>query len=147
MATTAITTAPGTYALVLAGRKTNTVRIGSLGTLELKPGVYIYIGSAFGPGGLAARIRHHTEIAVRPHWHSDYLRAACDLIEVWITTQGGRHEHSWARAVARLPGSQVPMPGFGSSDCNCQTHLFWFQHAPSIRTFRRFVQTMVNVRR
>ena len=146
MATPAITTAPGTYALDLACRKTDTVRIGSLGTLALKPGVYMYIGSAFGPGGLAARIRHHTQIAVRLHWHIDYLRAACDLIEVSFTTATDRHEHSWAMAVARLPGSQVPMPGFGSSDCQCEAHLFWFQRPPPIRTFRRFVQTTGNGR-
>ena len=137
-----MTAQPGTYALVLASQKTGPLRIGKLGTLELKQGVYIYVGSAFGPGGLAARIRHHTQIAVRPHWHIDYLRAACDLIEIWFTTEAARREHSWAGAVARLPGAGVPMPGFGSSDCQCATHLFWFKNPPSIRAFRQRVRTL-----
>lgn len=132
---------------MLACRRTGTVRIGRLGTLKLQPGVYIYVGSAFGPGGLAARIKHHHQIATRPHWHIDYLRAVCDLAEVWFTTLAGRHEHSWAKAVAQLAGATVPMPGFGSSDCACESHLFWFMHTPSIRTFRRLVQTKVSVHR
>ena len=136
-----MTAQPGTYALVLASQKTGPLRIGKLGTLELKQGVYIYVGSAFGPGGLAARIRHHTQIAVRPHWHIDYLRAACDLIGIWFTTETARREHSWAEAVAQLPGAEVPMPGFGSSDCQCAAHLFWFQRPPPVRVFRQRVRT------
>ena len=131
----------GTYALVLTSHKTSLVGIGSLGTLELQPGFYVYVGSAFGAGGLAARIGHHTQIAARPHWHIDYLRAACDLIEIWFTTEAARREHSWAGAVARLPGAGVPMPGFGSSDCQCAAHLFWFQRPPPVRVFRQRVRT------
>jgi len=53
----------GTYAFLLASQKTGRLDIGKLGPLVLKPGVYVYVGSAFGPGGLAARIGHHTQIA------------------------------------------------------------------------------------
>ena len=109
----AISSQPGTYALVLDYHKTGALRIGKLGTLALHPGVSVYIGSAFGPVGLTARIKHHGQIAARPHWHVDSLRAGCNLIEVWYTTATTRHEHSWATALASLPGSQVPMPGFG----------------------------------
>ena len=38
----------GTYALVLTSHKTSLVGIGSLGTLELQPGFYVYVGSASG---------------------------------------------------------------------------------------------------
>jgi Uri superfamily endonuclease len=145
MRLTTIPTEPGTYALVLASQKTGPVRIGRLGTLDLRPGVYIYVGSAFGPGGLAARIRHHAKIATRPHWHIDYLRAVCDLVEVWFTTEAACREHAWAGAVARLPGAVVPMPGFGSSDCQCAAHLFWFEHAPSIKRFQKLVKHPVGV--
>lgn len=139
--------APGTYALVLACRKRRPLRVGKLGRLMLQPGFYVYVGSAFGPGGLTARIRHHRQIAARPHWHIDYLRAVCDLKEVWFTPAPGRQEHSWAKVMARMPGAEMPLPGFGSSDCDCQTHLFWFAHSPSIGTFRRRVKSEVNVHR
>jgi Uri superfamily endonuclease len=142
-----MTTEPGTYALMLTCQKPGTVRIGRLGDLALQPGVYIYVGSAFGMGGLSARIGHHRRISARPHWHVDHLRVACDLSEVWFTTTAGCREHSWAKALARLPGATVPMPGFGSSDCACETHLFWFNRLPSIRTFRRFAKTVVSVLR
>lgn len=128
---------PGTYALVLACQKTGRVRIGRLGVLALPPGFYVYVGSAFGSGGLAARIRHHRQVAARPHWHIDYLRAQCELIEVWFTTEAAHCEHAWAKAVARLPGAVMPMPGFGSSDCQCETHLLYNPHRPSIRAFQR----------
>jgi Uri superfamily endonuclease len=139
-----MTSHPGTYALLLSCRSTGPVRIGRLGTLELQPGFYVYIGSAFGPGGLSARINHHRQIAARPHWHIDYLRAACDLVEVWFTTKAARREHAWAKTVARLPGAGVPMPGFGSSDCECAAHLFWFERLPLVWTFRQQVKTTVS---
>jgi len=141
-----MTSHPGTYALLLTCKSTVPLGIGRLGTLKLQSGIYVYVGSAFGPGGLAARIEHHRRIAVRPHWHIDYLRVACDLVEVWFTTEATRREHAWAKAVARLPGAGVPMLRFGSSDCDCAAHLFWFAQPPSIRSFRRRVKTKVNVR-
>jgi Uri superfamily endonuclease len=138
-----MTARPGTYALVLTSHETSPVGIGRLGNLVLQP----YVGSAFGAGGLAARIRHHTQITARPHWHIDYLRAACDLIESWFTTEAASREHSWAGAAARLPGAGVPMPGFGSSDCQCAAHLFWFKNPPSVRAFRQLVRTLVSTTR
>jgi len=65
---------PGTYILILKSAVTRRVRVGRLGNLQLCPGYYVYIGSAFGPGGLRARIDHHQRLAKRPHWHIDYLR-------------------------------------------------------------------------
>jgi Uri superfamily endonuclease len=121
---------PGTYALVLACCSHESISVGKLGVLCLHPGFYVYVGSAFGPGGLAARLRHHVGIAQRPHWHVDTLRARCEFIAVWFTTDPRRREHTWARKIARLPGAQAPFPGFGSSDCACLTHLFWFRSQP-----------------
>jgi Uri superfamily endonuclease len=142
-----MTAQPGTYALILKNRKTSPLRVGKLGTLGLKPGYYVYVGSAFGAGGLAARIRHHRQIAICPHWHIDYLRAACELIEVWVTTGKSRREHAWATAVAGLPGAELPMRRFGSSDCACETHLFRFQYLPTADQFRKCIRTKVSVHR
>lgn len=131
---------PGTYALVLACHRTGPVRIGRLGTFQLQPGFYVYVGSAFGAGGLAARLRHHLQIAAHPHWHIDYLRPVCDMVEVRFTCDTTRREHLGAKIMARLPGSGVPMPGFGSSDCDCVAHLFSFARLPPIRAFRLYAQ-------
>jgi Uri superfamily endonuclease len=32
-----------------------------------------------------------------------------------------------------LRGASVPIAGFGSSDCRCKTHLFFFTRRPSFR--------------
>ena len=115
---------------MLACRTHESISVGRLGVLRLQPGFYVYVGSAFGPGGLAARLRHHVGIAQRPHWHVDTLRARAEIVAVWFTTDPRRREHAWARKIARLPGAQAPFPGFGSSDCDCPTHLFWFRTRP-----------------
>ena len=141
-----MTDQPGTYALVLDCHRSSPVRIGRLGALELQRGFYVYIGSAFGPGGLSARIQHHRQVAARPHWHIDYLRPACDLVAVWFTTDAARQEHAWANAVAQLTGARAPLPGFGSRDCECETHLYHFDGMPSVRDFRQHVNTPVRLR-
>jgi Uri superfamily endonuclease len=66
-----MTSRPGTYALILACRRTGAVRVGRLGTMQLQPGAYAYVGSAFGTGGLEARLRHHLLPASQPDWHID----------------------------------------------------------------------------
>lgn len=51
--------APGTYLLLLRVDSPCMVNVGRLGTATLGLGWVLYVGSAFGPGGLAARLRHH----------------------------------------------------------------------------------------
>ena len=142
-----ITTEPGIDALVLECRWTGSVRIGRLGTQELPPGFYVYVGSAYGPGGVAARKEHHRQIANRRHWHMNYLWPACDLLAVGFRTDTASQEHAWAYAVARLSSAAVPMPSFGSSNCQCKAHLFWFARLPSVRTLRQRVKTKLDVYR
>jgi Uri superfamily endonuclease len=128
---------PGTYALIFLSSRERQLKIGKLGTLQLKPGFYIYVGSAFGPGGLKARIAHHCKKARRPHWHIDYLGSFLHLIEIWYTYDPVQREHQWAQTLSATRGTSVPLAGFGSSDCRCKTHLFFRNSRPAIRTFRR----------
>jgi len=122
--------APGTYALLLRCASCRRVSIGRLEVLQLRPGWYVYVGSAFGPGGLRARISHHQRVARRPHWHVDYLRRRAQMFAVWYVC-GKRCEHEWARFVGAMPGATIPLTGFGSSDCGCPTHLFSFENQRS----------------
>jgi Uri superfamily endonuclease len=123
-------TVPGTYALILRSSRACTIRIGRLGTLRLRPGWYVYVGSAFGPGGLRPRIAHHGRRAQRPHWHIDYLRLYTRIEAVWCC-RGARCEHQWAANIGAMPGAAVVLPGFGSSDRGCETHLYWFAEPPA----------------
>lgn len=125
----------GTYALVLSCSRTEVVQIGKLGLLEIRRGFYVYVGSAMGPGGMRARVAHHEKISQRPHWHIDYLRPHTRLDRVWYSRHRIRREHRWARTIHSLRGASVPMAGFGSSDCRCVSHLFFFTKRPSFREF------------
>ena len=62
---------PGTCALVLAAAKRRTICVGRLGTFDVRPGFYVYVGSALGPGGLAARIGRHARQEKAFRWHVD----------------------------------------------------------------------------
>jgi hypothetical protein len=43
--------------------------------------------------------------------------------------------------IGAMPGAAVPMRGFGSSDCDCPAHLFWFEDRPSAAAIRRAMPT------
>jgi Uri superfamily endonuclease len=136
---------PGTYALILKSSSERRVEAGKLGLLHVRPGYYVYVGSAFGPGGLKARIAHHIKISERPHWHIDYLRSILHLNEVWYSYDSEKHEHQWADTFSSLRGATIPMTGFGASDCSCISHLFAFTTQPSIRAFRRRLHPLSKV--
>lgn len=131
-----ISPAAGTYLLVLAAARRRCVRIGRLGTLALRPGYYVYAGSAFGPGGLAARLGRHLRPPARLHWHIDSLRRHTRPVEYWIA-EGERREHQWAGLLRSLDGASIPLAGFGASDCACPSHLFFFERRPSACLARR----------
>jgi Uri superfamily endonuclease len=127
----------GTYTLVLRCEVESEVQIGRLGILWVKPGFYVYVGSAHGSGGLAARVVRHVKTNKTLHWYVDHLREVTDLAEVWYMADRHRNECRWATVLRKLPGSLLPMEQFGASDCSCRSHLFFFRAMPSIRNFRR----------
>jgi Uri superfamily endonuclease len=127
--------APGTYVLVLRSDGGPAIRIGRLGSLRPERGFYAYVGSAFGPGGLRARLAHHQRRARRPRWHIDYLKRRVRPAEVWYSFDARRVEHDWAGLLKSAPGATIPLAGFGSSDCDCESHLFFFRERPSRRSF------------
>ena len=127
----------GTYVLLMPCDRGHEVVAGRRAAFSLRPGCYLYVGSARGPGGLAARLRHHLRPAERPHWHIDYLRAALTPNQIWLDDSGEGLECRWARALAGAPGTLIASPGFGSSDCDCPSHLLFRPRLPSARWLRR----------
>jgi Uri superfamily endonuclease len=137
--------APGTYALLLHCPREARVSVGKLGELSVANGCYVYIGSAFGPGGVRARCLRHWRGAERLHWHIDYLRQVCVMQEIWFTHDAQRREHQWAALMAATRGSRSPFSGFGASDCACETHLFHFPaQAPKFGGFQRRVRRQIS---
>lgn len=115
---------PGTYAFVLGLPTTELLRVGRLGVFRFSAGLYVYVGSALGPGGVAARLRHHCRKAARPRWHIDYLRQVSEPLGAWVACSDIRNECRWVGRLATLPQLMRPMTGFGASDCRCSSHLF-----------------------
>ncbi len=127
---------PGTYALLLRANVEQTIEVGALGEMAVRPGVYVYVGSAFGPGGLRARIQRHARGDGALHWHVDYLRAVTTLTAVWYTHDETRRECIWAQVLRQAFEARIPTSGFGASDCDCPTHLGAFDRPPPLSSFR-----------
>ena len=113
---------PGTYILVLKLTNHADIEIGRTQSVSFEPGLYCYIGSALGPGGLKARLRRHASVGVQIHWHIDYFLSHAKLIGAIVIEDRTRHECTWASWVSRVAGSCID--GFGASDCRCKGHLF-----------------------
>lgn len=89
---------------------------------DLPSGDYLYLGSAYGGGGIAARCRRHLLPEKKRRWHVDWLTTApAAKVRVWAFVQG----RECALVAALLAaGATVPVPKLGSSDCpTCPSHL------------------------
>ena len=132
---------PGTYALLFHLRRAVTITVGALGVLHLKPGFYVYVGSARGSGGLAARIGRHLRPEKRAHWHIDHLTRQIRPVAVFYTTEPQIRECHWVQRLLEAPGTTVPLPGMGSSDCQagCPAH-FLRVDTPTAAVLARYLE-------
>jgi len=118
------------------------LQIGRLGQYTFAAGYYLYVGSAFGAGGLAARLAYHQRrTKPEPHWHIDYLRAEARLLEAWALGYTHRFECELVRALEANSEFVAPIPGFGASDSRCSSHLLYSAQRPSSRTLTAAVLT------
>ncbi len=126
---------PGTYCLLFHCSTLSQVIIVKLGNHQINPGYYCYIGSAFGRGGLKSRINRHLQINKRHHWHLDYLRPYLTPVEIWYSTDPIKLECQWAALLLKDEQSNIPIKKFGSSDCDCPAHLFYYKVKPVLELF------------
>lgn len=125
--------APGIYAIGLWLPDSQQTSIGALGEAVFPQGHYIYVGSAWGPGGLAARLRRHLCGGAVRCWHIDYLRAVARPFAMWQLPQL-TDECGLAQLLQAVPGAHIPMRRFGATDCRCTAHLFRFDPLPDAAT-------------
>ncbi|UCE00002.1 MAG: GIY-YIG nuclease family protein [Chloroflexota bacterium] len=128
--TSGIPSQMGSYALHLRLDQPSCEQIGRLGEFYFPAGDYLYIGSAMGSGGLRARLSHHLRGPKRNHWHIDWLRAITKVAGFYYLVGDKRFECLWSQMLGENPGTAIPAPRFGASDCmvsgqSCFAHLFW----------------------
>jgi Uri superfamily endonuclease len=117
-----LSSGPGAYGLLIRLKAPFSGKIGALGSITLPPGTYLYLGSAYGPGGLPARLRRHLRKDKRLHWHVDYLTNTGTIEQIFVLPEG--QECDLADRALQLSDVHVPVSGFGSSDCRrCAAHL------------------------
>ena len=116
----------GSYLLILNLKKNQNINVGKLGKISFKKGFYIYVGSAM--ANLSKRMERHRRIRKRHHWHIDELRAVAEFYSVLAVRSSTRLECEIAEALSGI--AEWAIPGFGSSDCFCETHLFGMKGDP-----------------
>ena len=117
----------GTYCLIIKLDKPRTIQIGKLGRGFFPDGYYVYVGSAL--HGLAKRIARHLSRKKKKHWHIDYLLECAGMIGTRKIYSVDKRECALSREVGNICQG-IPMLGFGSSDCRCTTHLYFFPDNP-----------------
>lgn len=125
---------PGIYSLILQLAESKSLIVGKLGRFDCPPGIYVYLGSARGSGGLRGRLGRHLRGDGKRHWHIDYLVSVSVVKGIGTIGLGSGAtgcsptECSWSQATLALPGATIPIPKFGASDCRsgCPAHLIHF---------------------
>ncbi len=116
----------GAYLLIIRLSKAMNLMVGSLGLLSFKPGYYLYCGSAM--GNLTKRVARHLRKRKKERWHIDYLTSAADSITAAPVLSSTNLECKLAETLSLI--AEESIKGFGSSDCHCPSHLFYFNGNP-----------------
>jgi Uri superfamily endonuclease len=111
----------GVYVLIIEVNKDTSLNVGALGKSTFKKGLYAYIGSA--QNDLEHRVKRHVRKEKRKFWHVDYLLDddATKVVKVFHKQADKTGECAIAKAIGERG---EPIDDFGSSDCNCKSHLF-----------------------
>ncbi|MCD6313186.1 MAG: GIY-YIG nuclease family protein [Thaumarchaeota archaeon] len=112
----------GVYLLFLKIAEDVRMRVGGLGRLTFKKGLYVYVGSA--QNNLEKRIMRHKSRVKKLRWHIDYLTKSKKVkpIAAYAYDLGREYECIIARLLSEISSESIK--GFGSSDCKCRSHLF-----------------------
>lgn len=112
----------GVYLLFLKNWEEKCIDVGSLGSIKFEKGVYIYCGS--GMKNVLKRVERHFSTGKEIHWHIDYVLEKMDLEDYLVIPENSEYECFMAGI---LEEEFDGVPGFGCSDCKCDSHFF---HVP-----------------
>ena len=118
----------GNYILVLKINKNVLVALPRFGKIELSAGIYFYCGSAHGNGGIRSRVKRHLKNNATKVWHIDHIKSYMQVSEIWFQIDAANRECQFSQFLVNQKFSQIPIIGFGASDCKsrCGSHLIMF---------------------
>ncbi|MCK5153488.1 MAG: DNA/RNA nuclease SfsA [Spirochaetales bacterium] len=117
----------GIYMVIVKIKETKSIPTGKLEYSEYKSGYYVYAGSA--KINLLGRIkRHKNRNKKKFHWHIDYLTANADEVKTFGIYTDRFSECDIAKGLENIGGRGIPK--FGSGDCSCSSHLYYFKKDP-----------------
>ena len=122
----------GVYILILKLDQESDIQIGKLGKLHFSNGFYAYTGSALGTGGFK-RVERHFNVSTGKNptrkWHIDYLLPKSKIVHAILLPTEDAIECKLARSLKKISGMSI-IPGFGCTDCMCETHLIYAESDP-----------------
>jgi len=118
----------GSYILLFELNTKKNISVGKLGYVSFPKASYAYVGSAM--NGLRARLARHLRGKKKLHWHIDYLLKEAEVEEIILCQGEERAECFLAQALA---GKFQYVPGFGSTDCKCRSHLYFASGKGSLK--------------
>ncbi len=113
----------GVYQLLIEVPSRMNIMIGNLGRIKFRPGFYIYTGSA--RNILPQRLGRHFKREKSNFWHIDYLLQQAEIMAYNFEPYAlGLECRLNILTKEQYPQSRY-IPGFGSSDCKCPSHLIY----------------------
>ncbi|MCS7136237.1 MAG: GIY-YIG nuclease family protein [Nitrososphaerota archaeon] len=129
----------GGYLLLIKLYRACNVTFGSAGTMFLKPGYYVYAGSAMGKTGWRL-LRHVGPFRKRPHWHIDRLlnKRTARVVAIGVLPSRRKTECALSHLVSSM--AEYSLVGVGSTDCCCLSHLHYFKRkSDAVKAIRKAI--------
>ncbi len=111
----------GSYLLLINVKKSLSLKVGKLGSLQFDRGSYVYVGSSM--NNLDKRVERHLRSDKKVHWHVDYFLLDKNVEVVGVLKKPSLFKEECDIA-KRIANKHVGVSGFGCSDCKCKSHLF-----------------------
>jgi sugar fermentation stimulation protein A len=116
----------GIYIAIFYMPEDQEIHVGRLGSFYFREGIYFYVGSA--RRNMSARLERHSKKNKPLNWHIDYLSNKSDMLGAIVIPGQQTHECEVACELGKM--FELPVSGFGASDCNCTGHLFYSPQLP-----------------
>ncbi len=118
----------GTYILKIKLNNSKVIQYGKSEKQKYKfqSGYYFYIGSALGKSSnLKNRVGRHLKNSneKKLHWHIDYLLKYGNIKEIYVSINNAVE----CKVANDLKNKFEFIKGFGCSDCNCSSHLYYLK--------------------